>query len=329
MIRQNSEVNKINGEMYMSINSIQKEDDIENCSFKKGIILKGVGGEYKVLLDDDVQVIAKPRGSIRQDKYIPYPGDHVLLNPGDTDTDLFSIEKILPRKSFILRPAVANIDSLIITCSAKNPKTDMFFIDKMIIISIKEGIDPVICITKSDLDSKRSLELKKEYNEIGFPVFLLGEGNLFYEDYKLLDKYIEGKIVSFAGQSGVGKSTLLNKLVQKDCMKTGEISERNKSGKHTTRHSEIFPYKKSLIADTPGFTTIELKDLDVRGEDVLAGYPELDKYEGSYKFADCRHLGEKGCSVKHDEYNSGRISRYQQFRREIDLIMPHEYKNKK
>jgi len=312
----------------MSRSPTQKEDS-ENNSFKKGVILKGVGGEYKVLLDDDVQVIAKPRGSIRQEKYIPYPGDHVLLSIGDSNSDLFSIEKILPRKSFILRPAVANIDSLIITCSVKNPKTDMFFIDKMIIISIKEGIEPVICITKSDLDSKRSLELKKEYNEIGFPVFLLGEGNLFQEDYELLDKYIEGKIVSFAGQSGVGKSTLLNKLVQKDCMKIGKVSERNKAGKHTTRHSEIFPYKKSLIADTPGFTTIELKDLDVKGEDVLAGYPELDINKGKCKFADCRHLGEKGCSVNPDDYNSGRITRYQQFRKEIDLIMPHEYKNKK
>jgi len=313
----------------MKTNPNNKFENIETGNLESGIILKGVGGEYRVLLDNKEQVVAKPRGSIRQDKFIPYPGDRVILSRGDSETDLFSIEKILPRKSFILRPAVANIESLIITCSAKNPKTDMIFIDKMIIISIKEGINPVICITKSDLDSKRASELKREYNEIGFPVFLIGEGEMFQKDYELLDKYIEGKIVSFAGQSGVGKSTLLNKLVQKDCMKTGKISERNKTGKHTTRHSEIFLYKKSLIADTPGFTTIELKDLDVRGEDVLAGYPELEKYQGKCKFADCRHLGEKGCSVLSDEYNTQRISRYQQFRREIDVFMPHEYKNKR
>ena len=312
----------------MSNNFQEKEDYNKEKSPRKGIILRGVGGEYKVLLDGDINVKAKPRGSIRQEKYVPYPGDYVLLSKSDENAKFYSIEKILPRKSFIVRPAVANIDSLIITCSVKNPKTDMFFIDKMIIICFKEGIEPVICVTKSDLDSERALELKSEYNEIGIPVFLTGNGNLFDKGYESLSKYIEDKIVSFAGQSGVGKSTLLNKLVQKDCMKTGEVSMRNKAGKHTTRHSEIFCYKNSLIADTPGFYTIELKDLNIDGEDVLAGYPELKKYEGECKFADCKHLGEKGCAVKCDENNMERITRYRQFRKEADQVLAHEYKNK-
>ena len=311
------------------ISILQHIDDYNsNESFLKGIILKGIGGEYTVLLDENSRVTAKPRGAIRQEKYIPYPGDFVLISKPDDNSEFYSIEKILPRNTFIIRPAIANIDSLIITCSVKNPKTDMFFIDKMIIICFKEGIKPVICITKSDLDSERALELKREYNEIGIPVFLTGKGNLSDNGYELLSKYIEDKIVSFAGQSGVGKSTLLNKLVRQDCMKTGEVSERNKAGKHTTRHSEIFLYKNSLIADTPGFYSIELKDLNIRGDDVLAGYPELMEYNGKCKFADCKHLGEKGCAVKVDEKTIERINRYRQFRKEADLILSHEYKNR-
>lgn len=290
----------------------------------QGRILKGVGGNYQVLLDDGSEVTAKPRGILRKEKISPYPGDMVDLSFTDDETTQYNIDHVHDRKSFLIRPAIANLDLMIITCSASSPKPDCFLLDKMIIICKKAGVTPVICITKADLNNEEALILHDKYNRVGIPIFIVGDSTEFKSSLDDMKKLITGKIVSFAGQSGVGKSTLLNKILKKDCMNIGEVSEKIGRGKHTTRHSQIFAYEDGLLADTPGFSSLELEDLDVTGEDVLMGFPEIAQIEGYCRFTGCRHIGEAGCAIEEKEIDPERLQRYRQFRKLMDAIHPYE-----
>ena len=292
-----------------------------------GRILKGVGGNYLVLLDDGREVTAKLRGILRKEKITPYPGDLVDVSFTDDEAIQYNIDHVHDRTSFLIRPAIANLDRIIITCSACTPSPDCFLLDKLIILCKKAGIAPALCITKADLDPAAAKSLAAQYSRTAIPVFTVGESSEFQTGLESMKKQIKGETVSFAGLSGVGKSTLLNRILKTEHMDTGEVSERIGRGKHTTRHSRIFAYGDGYLADTPGFSTLELEDLQVSGEDVLAGYPEIAQSEGKCRFTGCRHIGELGCAVDEKAVNPERLFRYRQFRQQMDKIP--SYENKK
>lgn len=291
-----------------------------------GRILKGVGGNYQILLESGEEVTAKPRGILRKEKVTPYPGDRVDLSFTDDETIQFNIDHIQPRQSFLIRPAIANLDLMIITCSATSPKPDCFLLDKLIIICIKAKVSPAICITKSELDPQEAMILRNRYKKTGIPLFVVGQSMEYSDDIEALKDMIKGRMVSFAGQSGVGKSTLLNRILDRACMNTGPVSEKIGRGRHTTRHSQIFVHGTGFLADTPGFSSLELEDLDVTGEDVLAGFPEIMQCEGLCKFVGCRHIGETGCAIDENAVDPDRLVRYRQFRKQMDAIQPYQMK---
>ena len=305
---------------------MEHKDSLSDGSILQGMILKGVGGNYQVLRDDGSEITAKPRGILRKEKMTPYPGDIVDLSSTDDKIIQYSIDHIHERKSFLIRPTIANLDLMIITSSACSPEPDCFLLDKMIILCKKAGIMPVLCITKADLDPKAADGIYRQYRHTEIPVFITGDTVEYQSSLEGMIKLIKGKMVSFAGQSGVGKSTLLNRILEQECMDTGEVSEKIGKGKHTTRHSQIFANKTGFLADTPGFYSLELEELEVTGEDVLAGYPEIAASEGKCRFVGCRHIGEMGCAVDEDTIDPGRLTRYRQFRKQMDLIQPYEMK---
>lgn len=289
-----------------------------------GIIIRGVGGQYWI--DDGSgrePLAATARGIFRKDRITPLVGDRVLFTVSDDPLVPLRIMHILPRKNSLIRPPVANLDRLVITFSLDDPAPDLYLIDKLLILCAANQIDPILCLTKTDRIEKpdRADALLAPYAAAGYVIIRTGLHD--DEGQKTLLKLIEGQVVSFAGQSGVGKSTLLNSLFGQQMMPIGAISERGGRGKHTTRHVELFPFAGGYIADTPGFSSLELETLQVSSEDVLAGYPEIASAEGQCRFLDCRHIGEAGCLLDKQAVDVGRVERYRYFRNLMDSIKPY------
>ncbi|MHB8962521.1 MAG: ribosome small subunit-dependent GTPase A [Saccharofermentanales bacterium] len=285
-----------------------------------GKILRGVGGTYSILRSDGIIVEAKPRGIFRKDHTVPYPGDNVQFSDsGDPDIP-FCIDSIFPRHNFLLRPALANLDLVLITTSAVDPLPDYFFIEKMIILCMKSSIGAAVCVTKADLDPVSAEALRNVYATAGFKVFVLGETRGFDESVAQLRDFIKAKTITFAGQSGVGKSTIFNRVIGSSHMDVGTVSDKSKKGRHTTRHSEIKVYEDGFVADTPGFSTLEITEVEVTGEDVLKAYPEIVELVDYCRFATCRHTGDLGCAVDEEAIDPGRLSRYRMFRKQADSV---------
>ncbi len=285
-------------------------------------ILKGVGGQYLLATDAGELILASARGLFRKDGQTPTPGDLVEAKAsGDPDIPL-RISTIAPRKNFLVRPTVANLDCLIITVSAADPAPDYHLADKLLTVCLVNRIEPILCITKTDLPNHQAQTVEAVYQKAGVTIIPTNPNDLASHD-RLRD-ILQGRVVSFAGQSGVGKSTLLNQLFGDERMLTGEISDRIGRGRHTTRHVELFPYAGGFLADTPGFTSFELAELGVLGSDLIYGYPELLAIEGKCRFVGCRHLGELGCALDHDTIDPDRLCRYRLFRTELDLIKPYQ-----
>jgi ribosome biogenesis GTPase / thiamine phosphate phosphatase len=294
---------------------INKSDAI-----KQGVIMKGVSGEYKVLLDSGQQITAKPRGLLRKNGLIPSPGDRVCIMRCKKPGNLHMIDKILPRKSYFVRPTIANMDLMIITSSVKDPEADLYLTDKLIIICIHENVEPVLCITKADLFPDGVNAIMRQYELAKIPVFVLGITDDYCDNIVRLEERIRGKMISFAGQSGTGKSTLLNRILRKDHMEIGTISLKSHKGRHTTRHAELFAYNHGFIADTPGFLSLDLSEIGLSGEDIEKGYPEIYKQRDQCRFAGCKHTGEKGCAVSEENVEPERLRRYRAFRNEADAM---------
>ncbi len=289
-------------------------------------ILKGIGGLYTVLLENGSEMNAKPRGILRKSGLAPYPGDDVLLTYSGDPEAPYRIDEILPRKNSIIKPAVANIDALLIAVSAADPAPDYFFVEKMIILSIRSGIHPVICVTKSDLDRVAADTIQEIYCSAGFDVFRTGFDD--FDDHDGLLSFTRNMTISFAGLSGTGKSTLFNRLTETSLMDTGGLSEKNKKGRHTTRHSELIRFNGGFIADTPGFSALEITELGVTGEHIIKAYPELEAVAGKCRFAGCRHMGEKGCASDHSGISRDRLERYRYFRKAADMVPEHIIRQK-
>ena len=240
--------------------------------YMDGRILKGIGGFYYV---DTTQglVECKARGKFRKTIGKPIVGDLVELEVQPDGTGY--LLEIRSRKNSLIRPAVANLDLIVIVATEASPKTDPFLIDKVIAIAENKGIEPCVVLNKCDLDPSDTLY--RTYQKVGIPVFRVsaqtGEG------LAALRAYLQGKAAAFAGNSGVGKSSLLNCLIPDFGAETGAISDRIGRGKHTTRHVELVPYQGGYIADTPGFSSFDTEQMDlVLREDLQYAFREFEPY---------------------------------------------------
>lgn len=257
----------------------------------EGIIIKGIGGFYYVEAAEKIYE-CKARGIFRKKGSAPVPGDKVEI--AVPDEGFASIDKIFPRKNRLVRPALANIDRLVIVVSTCNPQPNTFIVDKITATAVDKDIEPVIVISKTDLLNGK--DLKEIYTLAGFNVieFSAVNGTGANEIKKLLN----GKITGFTGNSGVGKSTLLNCIFPDFNLQTGAISQKLGRGRHTTRSVELFKADGGYVADTPGFSTVDLQRYELIDKERLAyAFPEFIDYLGECKFTSCSHTCEKGCAV--------------------------------
>lgn len=259
----------------------------------KGRIIKNISDTYTVIADHSFYE-CKARGKFRNDHLTPLVGDIV-----EFDSDNHYILNILDRKNELDRPSISNVDIALIVTSLKKPEMSLNLLDKEISSVILSNIEPVICFTKMDLASKMELkELKmisKYYESLNIKVFKNTK-------LKKLTKYLKGKYVVLTGQTGAGKSSLLNKLDHHLELQVGEISEALGRGRHTTRHTEFYEVKGAYIADTPGFSSLDLKKYTK--EEIRDSFLEFKKYPCEFK--DCMHLKEDHCHVK-EEVKKGNI----------------------
>ena len=259
----------------------------------EGIILKALSGFYYVDGGDGVLVACRGRGKFRHQRITPLVGDKVIFTPLDNGAGI--LDEILPRRNEFQRPAVANIDQLVVIASGAIPVTDPFLIDRVASIAEGRGCQSVICINKCDLASGETLEAT--YRKAGFPTLRVsaetGEG------LEELAGAIAGKVSAFTGNSGVGKSSILNALEPGIALSTGDVSQKLGRGRHTTRHVELYRLSCSaLAADTPGFSSFDVDRMELRRpEELQYTFREFAPYLGRCRFQDCAHVKEKGCAV--------------------------------
>ncbi len=272
-----------------------------------GRIIKGIGGFYSVERNQKVY-ICRPRGKFRNNNETPMVGDMVEFD-APTNTQEGYLLKILERKNKMLRPPVSNIDLVIIVIAAANPDPDFVLVDKMLINAMMMKTESVICINKYDLTGKKKAEeIATQYKGLE-TVIVSAEKSRGINQLKNLCK---GKTVCFAGQSGTGKTSLLNELMPEKDLAVGEISQKTKRGKHTTRHAELVPFLGGYLVDTPGFSLLELPVMEPN--ELQKYYEDFAEYEGFCKYKTCRHQSEPGCAVleavKEDKISRIRHNRY-------------------
>lgn len=258
---------------------------------KNGILMKSIGGFYYVRCDGKIYE-CKARGSFRKSGSSPIVGDNVTITV--PDEGFAAIEAILPRRNKLKRPALANIDMLVIVCSTVDPMPNFTIIDKMTAVAVKNEMTPVVVVSKNDLQNGE--EIARIYRNSGIDVFLCSPDKT--DEIKRLKDFLSNKISAFTGNSGVGKSTLLNALFPQLSLETGDISQKLGRGRHTTRVVELFDFDNCLVADTPGFSTVDLQRYEMIDKTQLQYcFPEFKEYLTQCQFTSCAHICEKGCSV--------------------------------
>lgn len=276
-----------------------------------GTIQKALSGFYYVDTGAEQPVACRGRGKLRHQKVTPLVGDKVEITLAADGTGM--VDQILPRKNEFRRPMVANIEQMVIIASGAIPVTDPFLIDRMITIAESKGCQPVICFNKCDLE--RADELVEVYRKAGFQTLQVsaetGEG------IETLGELLAGKVSAFTGNSGVGKSSILNALEPDFALQVGEVSEKLGRGRHTTRYVELFRLRGGLVADTPGFSSFDVEQMEfIAKEDLGATFREFLPYLEQCRFVGCAHGKEKGCAVR-EAVQAGNIasSRYQSYLR--------------
>lgn len=284
----------------------------ENKAF--GMIMKGVGGLYTVRpdlysRDEDKYITCSARGKLRNSDYVPYPGDRVVIE-GEGDSRV--ITEICERKNSLIRPTAANITHLVAVIPTAKPKPDLLTVDKLILCAESAGIETIVCVSKSDLDGAEAKRIADIYTLAGYHAFCIssenGEGVCALRDH-LLSLSAKGANVVFSGASGVGKSTLMNRLFPSLELKSGAVSAKSQRGRHTTRTAELFEICDGLfIADTPGFTMLDFARYNFFPSAELAFlYREFNDCIGKCRYTKCTHLREEGCAVI-SALNEGKIS---------------------
>ncbi len=257
-----------------------------------GIIIKGIGGFYYVEAAGEVYE-CKARGAFRKKRITPLAGDNVTITVREGREN--TIDEINNRKNFLLRPPVANIDTLIIVSSVKEPVPSLLVIDKMTAIAVDKGIKPSVVFSKSDLGA--TSEYEEIYRKAGIEVASVccktGEG------IETVKQMIGEGITVFTGNTGVGKSSLLNCIDERFSLATGEISDKLGRGRHTTREVTLYHIGNGLVADTPGFSSLDIEQSSevILKENLPFCFPEFQDYLGKCKFTSCSHTVEKGCVI--------------------------------
>ena len=287
-----------------------------------GRIIKGIGGFYTVLLKDGETVTCKARGRFRNEGITPMVGDLVEISLHETG--FAAMDDILPRTNALLRPPVANIDLLVIVLSASIPKPDFLLADKLLIQAHTLKIEPLIILNK--MDSAKP-EITEEFLLDYAAFHTLPASSANGEGIDTLKEALTNRVSCFAGQSAVGKSSLLNALFPELALETGELAKKTDRGKHTTRQAELWPYLGGAVLDTPGFSLFEMSELE---QDALnACYPEFDGVYQECRFTGCRHASEPDCAVKallqEGKLPQGRYARYLEIQKEIEEKRKHKY----
>ena len=277
---------------------------------KTGRILRSLSGFYDVQTPEGL-VTCRGRGALRKKGDSPLTGDIVEIS---VENGKGMVEKILPRKNRFIRPAVANVDALVVFAANVNPVTEPFLIDRVAAIAGDQEVPVYLCVNKCDLDPAE--DLVSIYGKAGFQVIRAsaetGEG------VEELRNLISGKLTAFTGNTGVGKSSMLNALCPELALATGEVSEKLGRGRHTTRHVELYCLNaETYVADTPGFSSFDTEQMDVLlKENLQYTFPDFAPHLGRCQFHDCSHRKEPGCSVR-SAVESGLIgkSRYESYLR--------------
>lgn len=280
----------------------------------QGRIVKGIAGFYYVDTEDGI-FECRAKGIFRNQKVKPLVGDLVELEVLSQEEKEGSVISILPRKSELIRPAVANVDQALVIFALVSPKPNFNLLDRFLVLMEKQGIPALICMNKTDLASDEMIaEVRERYRTSGYPLLFVSAAQK--EGIEAIREYLRGKTTTVAGPSGVGKSSLINLLQDGVQMQTGAVSEKIERGRHTTRHTELMWVEEdTYILDTPGFSSIELFGIE---KEELGGYfPEIAAHAGDCRFRGCAHLAEPDCAVKeavdNGEISKGRYENYQLF----------------
>lgn len=278
----------------------------------QGKIIKGIAGFYYVYARHSVYE-CKAKGIFRNQKVKPLVGDDVEITVLNESEKLGNIDVICTRRSELIRPAVANVDQALVVFASAAPSPNLNLLDRFLLMMERQQIPTTICFNKMELvDADRLLELQQIYHKTGYPVIMAST----YEEHGMDQIYevLEGRTTALAGPSGVGKSSIMNKLNPEANMEVGGISQKIERGKHTTRHSEMVPVgEDTYLLDTPGFSSIYFYDMEA--ETLKQYYPEFERYEPECRFQGCNHMGEPDCGIK-QAVEAGRIarSRYENYR---------------
>lgn len=292
----------------------------------QGLIIENKANLYKVKVNK-TEYIATARGKFKNESISPVVGDIVEISVLEEQKNTAVIEKINPRETYIKRPKLANITKIIFVISSKHPKPDLLMLDKQLAFAEYLHIDPVIVLNKTDLDEKGEFKvIGQMYKNIGYKVIKINAKDKI--GLKELFKELDGHVSAFSGNSGVGKSTLINDLFNTNMTEEGEISKKNKRGKNTTTHIKLYELdENTYIADTPGFSTFDIYEIP---------YKELDKYFIEFKdginkceYIGCSHVKEKDCGVKQllekQKINNSRYNNYVKIYEELKDKEDHKW----
>lgn len=292
----------------------------------QGIIIENIANLYKIKANENIYD-ANARGKLKKEDTVPVVGDKVEIEILDEENKKAVINEIMPRTTYVKRPKISNITQIILVVSSKNPKPDLLLLDKQLAFAEYLKINPIIILNKTDLDKKHEFEeIKKIYTKIGYMVIeTVAKGNQGIDELK---KTLKGNINAFSGNSGVGKSTLINGIFQSSITQEGEISQRNKKGKNTTTSIKLYEIdNNTYIADTPGFSTFDISEIEYNNLDKY--FKELKEQIKNCEFVGCTHIKEEKCgikeAIKNGQIDEGRYKRFCKIYEELKEIDKYKY----